>query len=549
MSRSQKTPPPKGLPSNTNAEKVILGSTILDPERHFAAVLAGIQIADFSLQIHQCVYRRMQDIRQRGETLDRDVLAQELQRHDELEGVGGCSYLIELTDLSPIPHLNRYIKLVKKMSDLRRLAHVGDGLRDQAILETDDPGALIAKMRQEFDAMQVQDEDASDEEDASALAFPETAWRGIFADYRAAMRGTTEASDAAHFCTLWAAVAAILGRNIEMHAGDVVYPNVYLCVHGETGDKKTTAERRISACNLFEHWPHIRLERGVGSTEGLATAMAKSETGVCLFFWEEYATFLAHSRWEASTLLQFFVEGFDCPPVWDKPYRQNPIHLETPTPSILTATTADWFWKHAKLEDFYGGVFNRMLFYTGPRKAPLPDPNIWDDEAIRRIKDHLKIIASRASCRAVWTPEAKKTWNAYYVQSENAERSSLLRAATKRAHVYVRKLAMTYAALEQTLPYIDDDQLRAAIAVVEHSIVCAARLLDLRGARNAQDTPIGDLETRILKYAEKFPGRRVRMVQQVMSKYGDAEKFNRAINNLEKADRIERRDKRLYLSI
>ena len=113
-------------------------------------------------------------------------------------------------------------------------------------------------------------------------AFPEIAWRGLFREYRDAMNGTTEACDGAHFATLWAAVAAILGRDVEMHAGDVIYPNVYLAVFGETGDKKTTAERRISACNLFEHWPHVRLVRGVGSTEGLADAVQDAETGLSL---------------------------------------------------------------------------------------------------------------------------------------------------------------------------------------------------------------------------------------------------------------------------
>jgi hypothetical protein len=84
--------------------------------------------------------------------------------------------------------------------------------------------------------------------------FPEIAWRGLFADYRAAMQGTTEASDVAHFCTFWATAAAIQGRNVEMYGGDFVYPNVYINYYGPTGDKKTTAERRISACNLLE--PH-----------------------------------------------------------------------------------------------------------------------------------------------------------------------------------------------------------------------------------------------------------------------------------------------------
>jgi hypothetical protein len=376
--------------------------------------------------------------------------------------------------------------------------------------------------------------------------FPEIAWRGIFAEYRTAMNGTTEASDAAHFTTLWAAVATILGRRVEMYAGDIVYPNVYLAVYGETGDKKTTAQRRIAACNLFEHWPHIRLVRGVGSTEGLADALAESETGVYLLQWEEFATFLSHARWKESTLFEFITECFDCPAEWSKQYRQKPIRLESPTPSILTATTAEWFWKHAKAEDFFGGFGNRFLFFSGPRKDPLANPKPWDGETIAGIKEHLKVIGSANLYRAEWTAPARKVWDAFYVRFENGERSGLLRAAAKRAHIYVRKLAMTYAALEQTLPHIDEDQIQAAIAVIEYGVGSTERLLDLQAATHK---PLGEVEHIYLKRLVGHEGLKLRYWQQTMFKHcGDSETFNRMWRNLVQADRIEiTPDRRVYL--
>jgi hypothetical protein len=376
--------------------------------------------------------------------------------------------------------------------------------------------------------------------------FPEIAWRGLFETYRAAMDGTTEACDAAHYVTLWAVVAAILGRKVEMYSGTVIYPNVYLCLFGETGDKKTTAERRISSCGLLEHWPHIRLVRGVGSTEGLADELAKSETGDYLFAWDEFATFLSQARWSGSTLMEFFTECFDCPDEWEKEYRKRPVHLKTPTPSILTATTTEWFWKHAKAEDFYGGFGNRYAFFTGSRKSLLPNPNIVDENIIRSIKDHLKTVAARSPCRAGWTNTAKKLWDSFYLKFEGAQRNSLLRAATKRATVYVRKLVMVYAALEQTLPHIDEDQLEAAIAVVMYAVTCTERLLDQQAA---QSQPLGELEQRMLKWVANNEGKRVRRWQQLMWKHtGSSEVFNRIKDSLVKADRIEIRDKRVFLS-
>jgi hypothetical protein len=377
-------------------------------------------------------------------------------------------------------------------------------------------------------------------------AFPEIAWRGVFADYRAAMEGTTEASDAAHFATFWAAVAAILGRRVEMYAGDTVYPNVYLAVYGESGDKKTTAERRIASCDLFEHSRGIRLVHGIGSTEGIADALAESETGVYLLQWEEFAAFLSHARWTGSTLLEFITECFDCPPIWEKTYRKKPIRLEQPTPSILTATTPEWFWKYAKPEDFFGGFGNRFIFLNGPRKSPVPNPLPIDGAAIARIKHHLKIIADKIPCRATWTTGAKRTWDAFYVQDASQERGGLLGAALKRTHVYVRKLAMTYAALEQTLPHIDEDQLRTAIAVIRHAGACTERLLDLQAVGSK---PQGELEERFLRYIALHEGDRVRRLQQKMARYcGDAETFNRVLKSLAQADRIEIQERRVRLS-
>jgi hypothetical protein len=105
---------------------------------------------------------------------------------------------------------------------------------------------------------------------------------------------------------------------------------------------------------------------------------------------------------------------------------------------------------------------------------------------------------------------------------------------------------MTYAALEQTLPHIDEDQLEAAIAVVEYAVACVERLLDLQAAINK---PQAELEERFLRYIAKHEDERVRRLQQKMARYcGDAETFNRVLKSLLHADRIEIKDKRVRLS-
>lgn len=53
-------------------------------------------------------------------------------------------------------------------------------------------------LRGRADVSVAADTEAISDED-SLPDFPESAWRGAFADYREAMAGTTEASDVAHF--------------------------------------------------------------------------------------------------------------------------------------------------------------------------------------------------------------------------------------------------------------------------------------------------------------------------------------------------------------
>jgi hypothetical protein len=286
--------------------------------------------------------------------------------------------------------------------------------------------------------------------------------------------------------------------------------------------------------------------RGVGSTEGMADALTEAETNIYLFYWEEFASMLSRARWTGSTLLEFITESFDCPDEWKTHYRKKPIYLDEPTPSILTATTTEWFWKYARAEDFLGGFGNRFLFLTGRKKAPLPNPLAIDGERIHQIKEQLKLAAQHKHC-AQWTEGAEKIWNSFYVEIESRERSGLLDAALKRTHVYVRKLAMTYAALENTLPLVHSSQLRAAIAVMRYAVCCVERLIEMQATQNK---PQAELEERFLRYIGLHEDERVRRLQQKMARYcGDAETFNRVLKSLVQADRIEIHDRRVRLSI
>src|SRR5215475_7544380 len=73
----------KGLPTNLDAERFVLGSILMDDTTYIQC--AGVlEPDDFSLEKHRRIFVRMGEIHERGEKIDRVTLANELLRHGEL---------------------------------------------------------------------------------------------------------------------------------------------------------------------------------------------------------------------------------------------------------------------------------------------------------------------------------------------------------------------------------------------------------------------------------------------------------------------------------
>ena len=68
----------KGLPANVDAERFVLGSILLD-DSVFIEIAGALQAGDFCLDKHQRIFRRMAELHERGEKVDRITLANELQ--------------------------------------------------------------------------------------------------------------------------------------------------------------------------------------------------------------------------------------------------------------------------------------------------------------------------------------------------------------------------------------------------------------------------------------------------------------------------------------
>lgn len=325
---------------------------------------------------------------------------------------------------------------------------------------------------------------------------------------------------------------------------------MYLLFYGPTGDKKTTAQRRVFRHRLLT--PSVQILSSVGTPEGMSDALQQPDSGptVYLCFWEEISTLLAHGRWKGSSLLEFLTETYDCPPEYRIPYRNNPTQLREPTPSILAGTTSEWFWKNALAEDFQGGFGNRFLYLTGQRKAPIPSPSQPDETKLVPIREKLLSLGSLTTSVATFSPEASSLFESFYVDWESQERSGVYAAAVKRIPVYVRKLAMAYAACEGTLPEITFDQVKASIAVALYAAECTRLLVARRSAGVWPEAEReAELEQRFLEWVRRHDGALKRYMQQTLSKYaGSCGVFNKILLNLQRADRITVEEGRVYFN-
>jgi hypothetical protein len=369
----------------------------------------------------------------------------------------------------------------------------------------------------------------------AALAFPESAWRGPFALYRKAMDGTSEAPDTVHFSTLWANAAARLRRRVHIYYAFDHFPNVFLVNYGTTGDSKTSAMRQ--GFRVYPTDAKIKVLRGLGSAEALGAWMHQPDDGPRishLIFLEELATVLTRGRWEGSTLLHFLTETFDCPPVYEAPYRKNPLKVKEPTPILLAGTTAEWFWRSIREVDFHGGFGNRLLFLTGVPKAPISMPAKPDAVHLRKVQAALDALESGFLGELSLAPDALALWDEFYRAWKKTEWDPLTTAATKRIPAYILKLAMIYACFEGTAPTITLEQIEAAIQVGYFATRCSEQLMGCQ----RQHTVQGRCEQRILKVLSREDLPKWKIHRRIGGHFS-AEETERALRSLKSLGLIQ----------
>lgn len=170
----------KGLPSNVEAERSVLGAILLDNSAYNQAA-AVLRPEDFSLDSHRRIFLRMTDMAERSRPVDLVTLSEELMRHNEIEAIGGASYVSSLTDGLPrLSNIEHYAKIVKDKSLLRHLIYVSN--------------AIAAKCAEGAEEA----EEILDAAEAQVLSVGEQRIRGGFLSFNEIFRTSFQSIDALH---------------------------------------------------------------------------------------------------------------------------------------------------------------------------------------------------------------------------------------------------------------------------------------------------------------------------------------------------------------
>lgn len=149
--------PTKSLPIALDAERLVLGSVMLD-ESHYYDVAGVVTADDFCLEKHRRILKRMAALKDRGEHIDRITVAHELDRYGELESVDGLSYLVSLDDgLPQVPHLDSYIRQIKEKSIKRQIIFAAQATMNRAFLDEEHSKDILAGATETLLSLGVED--------------------------------------------------------------------------------------------------------------------------------------------------------------------------------------------------------------------------------------------------------------------------------------------------------------------------------------------------------------------------------------------------------
>ena len=135
---SLKTPP-----YSREAEQSVLGGLMLNNEA-WISIADFLMETDFHLPSHQIIFRAIKSLFDEGYPCDPVTLSERLQKNEQLNMIGGGSYLGILASNTPsAANIIAYAEIVRERSILRQLVRVGTEIAEKAVNPKGQSTALL----------------------------------------------------------------------------------------------------------------------------------------------------------------------------------------------------------------------------------------------------------------------------------------------------------------------------------------------------------------------------------------------------------------------
>lgn len=132
-------------PQNIDAEQSVLGSIMLDSDAINKAVKL-VRPEDFYRESHRIIYEAMLSLNESGGPVDLITVTERLRQQDDLEKVGGVSYIAALSEIVPTAaNVEYYARIVEEKALLRTLIQVSTRIAGMGYDESDEPEKLLAE--------------------------------------------------------------------------------------------------------------------------------------------------------------------------------------------------------------------------------------------------------------------------------------------------------------------------------------------------------------------------------------------------------------------
>jgi replicative DNA helicase len=130
-------------PNNIDSERALLGSIMLRPEA-IHEIMDIIRADAFYSEKHRIIFQSMNELFHKSEPIDLLTLTARLTEKNQLEQVGGSSYLTELVSLVPSSaNAEHYAGIVQKKNVMRKLIEASEHISLLGYEEAEDLSTLL----------------------------------------------------------------------------------------------------------------------------------------------------------------------------------------------------------------------------------------------------------------------------------------------------------------------------------------------------------------------------------------------------------------------